>query len=812
MGSIFGIGLSGLNAAQAGVLTTGHNISNAATPGYSRQQIIQSSNIPQFTGSGFIGQGVQVATVRRIYSEFLASQVSQAQTQSSQLDSYYAQIKQLDSMLGDPSAGLSPTLQNFFNGVQDVSATPASVPSRQALLSSAQSLVARFQGLNQRFTEFRAGVNSQIAGSVTEINSLAQQIADLNHSIVLTGDANGKQPANDLLDQRDALLTQLGRVVNIAVTRQSDGNSNVFIGNGQALVLGAQTLTLKTMASSADLEKTVVGYVSGGNTIPIPESTLQGGALGGILAFRSGTLDSAQNALGRIAIGLAQTFNDQHRLGQDLNGAIGGKFFNAAVPGVISVTGNDSASNVTASISDAGALTTSDYQFSFDGTNYTLKRLSDNISVSSTVPPSGGAPLSLDGVSITGASINANESFVIQPTRNGARDITLAISDATKIAAAAPIRSSIALTNAGSGTISAGSVNSFNDKVVITFTSPTAFDVVDSTTGAVLAKNMAYTSGGNISFNGWTTQITNASGAPVAGNTFTVDRTLTATTSGTATIGVVTLNSPSPVDTFLTNGIKVVFDSAVAFHIEGTTNNVTGASSIAAGATFAPVLPLATGANPGVVVTNGAATIGTSGAGAYASTGAKVTISGGTVNVAAGIATISGATVTVEGGSYYGSTTFKGVDITIDNATGAISIPAAAAGTTASTFHGRPATGVAYDSTISNLVSVNGWTTELNGTPGAGDSFTIGPSTGATSDNRNAQLLAGLQTQNTLASGTASYQSAYGQLVSQTGNQARELEVTSKAQANVVAQTEQAQQSVSGVNLAEEVANLLRYE
>lgn len=612
--SIFGIGLSGLNAAQAGLLTTGHNISNASTPGYNRQQVVQSSNNPQLTGSGFIGQGVQVSTVKRVYSEFLASQVLQAQTQNSQLDSYYTQIKQLDNMLGDPSAGLSPTLQSFFNGVQDVAASPASVPSRQALLSNAQSLVARFQGLNQRFTEFRDGVNSQIAGSVTEINSLAQQIASLNHNIVLTGDANSRQPANDLLDQRDELVAQLGRVINIAVVRQSDGSFNVFIGNGQALVLGAQTLTLKTAASSADPTKTVVGYVAGGNTIPIPESTLQGGSLGGALAFRSGTLDSAQNALGRVAIGLAQTFNDQHRLGQDLNGVIGGNFFSVAVPGVISVTGNNPASSIAASISNAGALTTSDYQLGFDGTNYTLTRLSDNTSVSSSVLPSGAAPLSLDGISITGATINAGESFVIQPTRNGARDITVAISDAAQIAAAAPIRSTAALTNAGSGTISAG-----------------------------------------------------------------------------------TVNSPPPVNVDLQQPVTITFHAPYDGQFD-----VTGAGA------------------------------------------------------------------------------------------------------------GLPANNQAY--TAGADISFHGWTVQISGNPAAGDTFTLGPNSNGVSDNRNAQLLGGLQAQNTLAGGTASYQSAYGQLVSQVGNKTRELEVTSKAQANLVAQTEQTQQSLSGVNLDEEAANLLRYQ
>ncbi len=611
---IFGIGLSGLNAAQASLMTTGHNISNASTPGYSRQQTVQTSNIPQLTGSGFIGQGVQVSTVKRVYSEFLASQVLQAQTQSSQLDSYYNQIKQLDNMLGDPSAGLSPALQSFFNGVQEVAASPASAPSRQALLGSAQSLAARFLMFNQRFTEFRDGINSQIASNVTEINSLVQQIASLNHNIVLAGGATSRQPANDLLDQRDALVTQLGRVINISVLRQSNGNFDIFIGNGQALVLGTQTLTLKTAASSADPAKMVVGYVAGSNTIPIPESTMQGGSLGGVLAFRGGALDSAQNALGRVAIGLAQTFNDQHRLGQDLNGAIGGNFFNVAVPGVIPASGNNPASNIAASISDVSALTTSDYQFGFDGTNYTLTRLSDNTSVSTAVLPSGAAPLSLDGISITGATINANESFMIQPTRNGARDIAVAISDTAKIAAAAPIRTAAALTNSGSGTISAG-----------------------------------------------------------------------------------TVNPPPPVNVDLQQPVTITFHTPYDGQF-----NVTG------------------------------------------------------------------------GGA------------------------------------GLPANNQAYIAGAD--ISFHGWTVQISGSPAAGDTFTIGPNSDGASDNRNAQLLAGLQTRNTLAGGTASYQAAYGQLVSQVGNSTRELEVTSKAQANLVTQTEQAQQSLSGVNLDEEAANLLRYQ
>ncbi len=612
--SIFGIGLSGLNAAQAGLLTSGHNISNASTPGYNRQQIVQSSNLPQSTGAGFFGQGVQVKTVMRVYSQFLSSQVMQAQTQSSQLDSYYTQIKQLDNMVADPSSGLSPALQNFFSGVQDVAASPASVPSRQALLSNAQSLVTRLQGLDQRLTEIRAGINGQITSSVTEINSLARQIAGMNQSIMLAEGAAGGQPANDLLDQRDALLTQLNRSINTTVVRQSDGSLNVFIGSGQALVVGAQTLTLKTAAAPDDPARTVVGYVAAGNTILIPESSLQGGALGGFLAFRGSTLDSVQNGLGRVAIGVAQTFNDQHRLGQDLNGAIGGDFFSVPVAGVISVVGNSPASTITAGISNVGALTTSDYQFSFDGANFILTRLTDGTAVSTAVMPSVAAPLTLDGISITAATISANERFTIQPTRNGARDIAVAISDTAKIAAAAPIRTAAALANSGSGTISAGAVD-----------------------------------------------------------------------------------APPPVDVDLLQPVTITFHTPFDGQFD---------------------------------VTGGGA--------------------------------------------------------------------------------GLPAINQAY--TAGAEIGFHGWTVKVSGIPAAGDTFTILPNNGGISDNRNALLLGELQAQNTLAGGSATYQSAYAQLVSQIGNQTRELEVTSKAQANLVAQTEQAQQSLSGVNLDEEAADLLRYQ
>src|SRR5262249_30724467 len=186
---IFGIGISGLSAAQAGLVTTGHNITNANTDGYHRQSIVQSTAIPLLTGSGFFRQGVKVDTLMRAYSQFLDAQVSQSQAQSSYQSTLNAQLSQVDNLLADTSAGLSPALQDFFTALHDVAASPASVPSRQSLLSSASALAARFNGLNSRFEEIRSGLNSQITATVTDINSYAQQIASLN-ARVLTAQQN----------------------------------------------------------------------------------------------------------------------------------------------------------------------------------------------------------------------------------------------------------------------------------------------------------------------------------------------------------------------------------------------------------------------------------------------------------------------------------------------------------------------------------------------------------------------------------------------------------------------------------------------
>ncbi len=533
--SIFGIGISGLTAAQAGLVTTGHNISNASTPGFTRQEVVQVSNIPQFTGVGFLGQGVAVATVKRIYSDALSNQLTLAQTQGSQLDAYYAQIKQLDTLLGDPSAGLAPALQGFFSGVADVAAHPESVPSRQSLLSSANALSARFQDLDQQIAEIRAGINSQITSSIASINQYAQQIAGLNQSILAVESATAQQPANDLRDQRDALVAALNQEVRASVVKESNGSYDVFVGNGQPVVVGSTTFALVAGRSLEDPQRVEVGYRNGAAVGLISSSSIQGGRLGGLLSFRSDSLDAVQNSLGRVAMGVAQTFNDQHVLGQDLNGDLGKELFTIAGPTVLPSSSNAGAATVAAALQNVGALTTSDYRLQYNGAalgneNFTLTRVTDGLQTPVTFSTAGGYPHSFDadGMTLTlSAGAALNDSWLIEPTRSGAGSIAVALTDPAAIAAASPIRTGAELTNSGSASISAGSVSSVANlpalgaTVTLRFNAAAGqFDVAGDV--APVAGPFAYSPpGGAISFKGVSFTI---SGTPADGDVFTIKR------------------------------------------------------------------------------------------------------------------------------------------------------------------------------------------------------------------------------------------------------------------------------------------------
>lgn len=427
--SIFSIGLSGLNTAQVALNTTSNNITNVYTTGYNRQITI--------LGESGVGNGVQVDDVQRQFSQFVAGQLNRSQSASSALDSYQTQISQIDSLLANSKSNLSALMQSFFSSLTDLSSTPSDPSARQGVIGAADTMTAQFRSLDGYLNDMQQGVNSQIGDQVYQLNNLSKQMASLNQQISLAKARTGEAP-NSLLDQRDQVVADMSKIADVELTVQDGGSYNITIGGGQTLVSGTNSFSLQAIASPSDPTRTVVGYQDGaGNVRALDESSITGGELGGLLTFRSETLDQTQNQLGQISVALAQGFNAQHAQGYDLNGDAGGDFFSIGQPVAFSNANNTGGATLSANFSsDLSGLTANDYDVTYSGGTYTVKPSDGSASFTVTPDPSTGA-LSFGGMTVTISGTPQNgDSFQLQPVRRAAGQLQNAIHDTAKIAAA----------------------------------------------------------------------------------------------------------------------------------------------------------------------------------------------------------------------------------------------------------------------------------------------------------------------------------------------------------------------------------------
>lgn len=442
--SIFSSGLTALNAAKLGISTTGHNIANVNTAGFRRQEIVQTTSTPVQTGAGFIGQGTNVDSIRRVYDEFMERQVAQNESQAAYYDQYLQGVQQLDNVMGDRSAGLSTSLQKFFQSWNDLSSYPTSPAARQSVLGAAQTVANSISTTGAYIQTLQDSADTQIQGMVSQINGYARSIASMNERISQV-QSNGQTP-NDLLDQRDQMVSDLSQLTKVTVLKEaSTGNYNIYMGTSYQLVAGVNANTITAAASTYDSSRIEV-YDAGGTT-QLTASALSSGKLGAVLDYRSNVLDMAQNSLGRIAMSLAQSVNDQHQLGEDLNGNAGGLFFKDILtssslvpPKVFSNSNNDALADavVKADVTDTSLLTNSDYELSLSGGVYTLNRLSDGVSWTSNVSAAAVATLADQGFTLddSAAPAVAGDKFLIRPTAAAATNLSVAITNQSEIAAA----------------------------------------------------------------------------------------------------------------------------------------------------------------------------------------------------------------------------------------------------------------------------------------------------------------------------------------------------------------------------------------
>ena len=475
MAGLINIGLTGILGHQAALNTTGNNITNANTPGYSRQEVQFDTQSAQRTGAGSVGTGVSITNIRRLANEYLTQQVREDSSLFGEQEALNSELSRLDNLLGGESTGLSNALNNFFASLQNAAEDPASLPQRQLVLSEAQQVVNRFEALNQEFIQQRESVKTQMEQGVKDANTLLKSIAELNLAISESpGLAQGREP-NELLDKRDEKLRELSELVNISVVQAEGSQVNVSLRNGQALVVGDKAAQLGTRDSSEDPTTLEFTLTTGGRTVNV-DSQVNGGKLGGLRRFESEALQPAFAELGRVAIALSETLNHQHEIGMDLEGDLGGLFFSdinsqAAQSGRVIANANNGAprdAQLAVEIIDSSQLPAGSWSLRFggDGRNFELvDRATGEVVNQGRLPDPVQSEISMPGfnIRIEGGTFNAGDSFLIEPTRNAAANIGLELNREEDLAFASPVRAEGSGSNTGDATINQGKMLDVRD-------------------------------------------------------------------------------------------------------------------------------------------------------------------------------------------------------------------------------------------------------------------------------------------------------------------------------------------------------------
>ena len=870
MSNLIGIGLSGLKSHQTALSVTGNNVANINTPGYSRQEAIFVDNPSQLTGAGYLGQGTNISTIQRNAEEFINSQVRSDTTIYNERSAFLGQAESVDNLLASSTTGLTPAMNNFFAAFQGGADDPTSIPQRQLLLSQSEGLISRFKSLDTRLNAQMQTIDFELEGAVSEINSLSQGLAKLNQSIsVAVGSGGGDQP-NSLLDQRDEALKKLSELVTVSTFPSgSQGELNVFIGNGQPLVLGNSAAKLQTVPNPTDpTQKEIALQVNGVSNIISKE--LSGGKVGGLIEFRNNDLTNAINGLGRIALVFADTVNKQHSLGMDLESQLGGQFFgdindtalakSRITENSLNLPPNDYQMQV--NIVDSSKLTTSNYELRFEGPrdeDFTIVRSNDGKTVAqSSLSGVFPANVSVDGfqVQIDAGSFKVGDRFAINPTKTGASDLSLVIDRVESIALAAPIRANSHDGNVGSGIVSLGKMldvtNPKTNQILpnfavpgqltppleIKFLSDTVYQVMDVTDPGnpvplnPAMNNQLYRPG--ITNTLFTSDPGESKLSALGTDSFQVP--LPALSTGTLVNGFGAQNL-----TIMTRDVVTGVVSTQALAIAGNSSaetiatNLQNISGVQATAYTHVRLDNFTDngdASPLEIEINGETL--TLPAGTTASPDAlEDLINNNSVLKEMNIyAVSSGAALEIH------ATTGKDIEVVVGGVGDGVDVssvdpysPGALAVSVQTVSSGNGVSvGGAIDVTLSDGVSLTadvdsvfeqapvgvssyfGFQFEIKGQPSAGDSFSISYNQGGVSDNRNALDISALERLGTIGGGAVSYNEAYGQIIEEVGTVTNRARLDAEAAKALLTQSENNRESISGVNLDEEAGRLIQFQ
>lgn len=538
--ALMNVGTRAMMASQAQLQTTGHNISNAGVEGYSRQSVVLTTTSGVYSGAGFIGRGVSIETVNRAVNSYLTDLAAQTGSVAASDQARADALSQLQSAFGTGTSGIGYAATQLLNAFSDLSTTPGDLSSRQVVLSRARDLASLFSSTSDQIESIQKSIYSDVKSGAETVNGLAKQVAALNDKIS-TYQGTGHDP-NDLLDQRDQLISQISQYVQVSRLPQEDGSINLFVAGGQSLVLGNTAYTLQATPNTFEPSKVELSIKIGSEVRSLDAESLGGGLLAGQLAFQADDLSAMRAELGRLAATLGDAINERQSLGLDLTGSAGGALFNFGNNTSLPAAAAPSASNardasgnfigsVTLTVNDRTALQASDYELREDpatpGT-YQLTRLSDGEVTSGIVDGS-----TVDGFTIQFGSPGpqSGDRFLLKPVSTAAQLIQINQSDPRSLAAANPVTATPTPTNTGTGavgsvTITAAPSTAYQAMKVVFTSSAGDYELRDSA-GAVLSSG-TWSAARSIDFNGIELTL---NGAPAVGDSFSIDPTVDVKTS-----------------------------------------------------------------------------------------------------------------------------------------------------------------------------------------------------------------------------------------------------------------------------------------
>ncbi|NCN71459.1 MAG: flagellar hook-associated protein FlgK [Betaproteobacteria bacterium] len=527
--SILNVGTRALLANQVVLQTTGNNIANVNTPGYSRQTAVLQAVQGQFTGSGYVGKGVEVSTIQRNYSEFLTRQAALASATSSGDSTRADKLKQLEELFPGGATGLGAAINDMLNAFSDVASAPTDLTARTVALTRVSETAARMRSTSTNLDDLQTGVAQEIEQKVDAINGLTRNIAAINDKIARAQGSG--QPPNDMLDQRDQLVRDLNRFVQTSSIPASDGTVGIFVGGSQALVLGTSAATLKVVNDDFnDPLKSKIAITFSGRNVTLDENRLGGGEVAGLLRFQNNDLSEGRNLLGRMTLAISTSMNAQHQLGLDLDGNAGGNLFTPTVFGAGNIMEpaapaalNTGSAVLGLAISDVTQFAASNYEVNFSAAaTGSITRTSDG-----KVTAFAAVPVTIDGLtlSVTAGSANAGDRFLLKPFSTSASNISAEFSSPRALAVASPVSGLMGSANTGSlqlATLAARTNPPTNVPVTISFTGANSYTRSD--TGVTV---YTYTSGQSIEgtvpattpLSQWSLTL---QGVPKTGDTFTV--------------------------------------------------------------------------------------------------------------------------------------------------------------------------------------------------------------------------------------------------------------------------------------------------